>query len=498
MPHPADPSAPAITRRQALAAAGAAGAAGAVAAADPAAAAGRRRRPARPRRRARPFDVVVVGAGLAGLTAARAVRRAGARLLVVEATDRVGGRVLDVPLGGGAVAEMGGQWTGPGQDAVQALAREAGVETFETYRLGRSTWTVDGRVERYEGFLPPIEPVALAELLASFEQMDGLAGGVDPARPWEAARAGELDGQTAWTWIERTCLRAQARGVWRLIVEGVYGEEPEQLSLLDLVAAVAGGGGDIGALIEDAQTVRFAGGPQQLATFLAGQVGRRAIRLRSPVLALRRARAGWELQVGGGTVHARTVVLTPARTALARLLFEPALPPGPAQVLQRQPQGSVVKLNAVYDEPFWRSDGLNGQVFALDGPVTPVYDNSPPGGRPGVLVAFLEANHGRRLFTAGPGTRRGVVLEALTRYFGPRAARPRALHEQLWAAEPFVGGAYGTFSPPGAITALGPQAAIELPGVAIAGDATSAEWPGYMDGAIRSGQRAAREVLAAL
>jgi len=481
-----------LRRREAIAA-GAAGVAGAVLGAGegtPAAAAGRKRA----RRSRRIYDVVVVGAGLAGLTAARAVRTAGRSVLVLEARTRVGGRNFDHPLGDGKVAELGGEWAGPGQDRVLALAKELGIDTFPTYADGQSIYYRSGERQTYSGDIPPANPAALVELEATILALNQMATEVPLREPWTAPRAGQWDATTVADWIAENNQDAEARELAGLAIRGTYGEEGSQISLLDLLSAIVGVGGDFNTLIGSAQSIRFAGGPQQMSVRLAAQLGR-AVRTGTPVTAVEQG-ATVIVHTAQERVRARRAILTPPKPVIGRLAFFPPLPPAYDQILQRQPMGSVTKVNAIYDTPFWREAGLNGQVVSDTGPLEIVYDNSPPDGRPGVLVGFMEANQSRAQYGASAAARREAALGSLVRYFGDAARRPRAYVDMVWDREPYTRGAYGTFNPPGVLTSLGPAAAGPVGALHFAGDGTSPQWPGYMDGAIRSGEAAAREVLA--
>ena len=479
-----------VRRRELLAG----GAAGAVAAAlgEPAASAGATAR----RGPTRTFDVAVVGAGLAGLIAAHQVRGAGRSVIVLEARRRVGGRTCDVPLGRGKVAELGGQWTGPGQNKVMGLARELGVALFPSYASGNSVYYRAGRLQNYGGAVPPAAPAALAELERAIIKLNQLAASVPAATPWRARGADGWDEQTIASWAAAQLQTAEARDLIALAMRGVYGEEPTAVSLLDLLAAITGVGGDINTLIGSAQSIRFVGGPQQLSIKLARRLGA-AVRLGEPVIEV-----DWRnevtLRTPTSAYRARRAILTLPKPLIGRLLYSPALPPAHDQILQRQPMGSVVKVNAVYPTPFWRADGLSGAATSDTGPIRITYDNSPPDGRPGVLVGFMEGDDSRRFYGQSAAARKRAALEAFARYFGERARRPIAYFDLAWAQETYTRGAYGSYNPPGVLTSLGDAAVAPLGRLHFAGADTSPLWPGYMDGAIRSGERAAREALARL
>lgn len=392
--------------------------------------------------------------------------------------------------------ELGGQWAGPGQDKVLALAKELGVGIFETYATGANLYYRAGRAQQYTGDIPPANAASLVELEVSIVQLNQMAATVPIREPWRAPRAQEWDRQTVAGWIAANNQTAEARDLAALAIRGVYGEEGTQISFLDLLSAIGGVGGDFNTLIGSAQSLRFVGGPQQLSQGLAAKLSR-AIKLRSQVTSV-----DWGQTVTVHTRHAsfraRQAILAAPKPLIARIRFHPALPPAHDQLLQRQPMGSVVKVNAIYDTPFWRAQGLSGSVISDTGPIEIVYDNSPPSGRPGVLVGFMEGDNSRAFFGASDATRRDAALASLARYFGPAARGPRDYADKMWATDAYARGAYGTYNPPGVLTSLGARTAGPVGRLHFAGADTSPEWPGYMDGAIRSGERAAREALVAL
>src|SRR4051794_28983909 len=232
------------------------------------------------------FDVVVVGAGLAGLTGARAIRSKGHSVAVLEARRRVGGRNLDHAIGGGKVVELGGEWAGPGQDKVLALAKELGVATFPAYADGDSVYYRGGQRQTYSGDIPPAAPPSLIELEATILQLNQMAAEVPADKPWTAPHANDWDIISVADWIQENNHTAEARDLGALALRGIYGEEGAQISLLDLLSAITGVGGDFNTMIGAAQTIRFVGGPQQLSKKLAAALGKANVRRSSAVTAI--------------------------------------------------------------------------------------------------------------------------------------------------------------------------------------------------------------------
>ena len=193
----------------------------------------------------------------------------------------------------------------------------------------------------------------------------------------------------------------------------------------------------------------------------------------------------------------RAVVAVPPPLA-ARIDYSPQLPALRDQLTQRMPMGTVMKVHAVYPEPFWRAAGLTGQAVADTPPAQATFDNTPPSGTPGILMAFVEAEAARQRLGASRHDLRREVLKNFSDYFGPQAASPTSFRVSDWQEEIWTRGCPVCFTAPGVLLDYG--RAIREPADRIhwAGTETATFWNGYMDGAVRSGERAAKEVLAAL
>ncbi|HEY1273623.1 MAG TPA: flavin monoamine oxidase family protein [Thermoleophilaceae bacterium] len=445
-------------------------------------------------------DAVVVGAGLAGLTAARELQQRGASVIVVEARDRVGGRTLNHDIGDGKVVEVGGQWIGPTQERIAALAQELGVETFPTYARGDNVLEYGGRVRRYRGTIPRLNPLVLVDFGRAQLRLNRLARRVPLDAPWEARKAAKLDSQTVATWMRRNLATPGGRAMLELAIEAVWAAQPEDMSLLHLLFYIHSAG-SLERLFDTeggAQQDRFVGGSQLVALRLAERLGDERLLLRSPVRRIEHGPDGVVVRSDEAVVRARQAILAIAPTLAGRIAYDPPLPGYRDQLTQRMPLGTVAKCMAIYDEPFWRAEGLTGEGMSEVGPVRLTFDNSPPDGSPGVLLGFLEGRRARELGRLPADQRRTAVIDCFGRLFGPRARSPQDYVERLWAEEEWTRGCYGCHMPTGAWTAYGPALREPIGPIHWAGAEVATVWSGYMDGAVRSGENAAAEALARL
>ncbi len=454
-------------------------------------------------------DVVIVGAGLAGLTAARDLVAAGKSVVVLEARDRVGGRVHNLDLGGGVITEAGAEFIGPTQDRIAALAKDVGVDTYPTYNTGDNVYFRNGQALRYSssgplGAVPP-DPTGAIEAEKAILQLDDMAKQVPLDAPWTAPKAKEWDGQTFETWKLANTVTDGGRFLLDVAITSIFSCEPRDVSLLFVLFYLAAAGneanqGNIERLVNTAggaQERRFVGGSQLVPIKLAERLGDR-IQLGQAVRRIVAEQDTVRVIADTATVTAsRAIVAIPPPLA-ARIDYQPQLPALRDQLTQRMPMGTVMKVHAVYPEPFWRAAGLTGQVVADTPPAQVTFDNTPPSGTPGILMAFVEASAARQHLVPNQDKLEAEVLKNFTDYFGPLAANPTSFHVSDWQEEPWTRGCPVCFTAPGVLLDYG--TAIREPAGRIhwAGTETATFWNGYMDGAVRSGERAAREVLAAL
>ena len=437
-------------------------------------------------------DVVVVGAGLAGLVAAHELVKRGREVVVLEARDRVGGRTLNADLGDGKVTELGGQWLGPTQDRVAALARELGVGTFPTHSEGENLLDLGGKRRRYKGTIPKLAPHVLLDLEVTRRRLERLAKRVSPEAPWDAKGASGLDAQTLGGWLDRHTRTKAARTVVARAANTVWGAEPRELTLLYVLFCMRSAGSfDMLVDVEGgAQQDRFEGGSQLLSLRLAEKLGE-GIVLDAPVTRIEHGSDSVRAHARELSVHARrAIVATPPHLA-GRIDFDPPLPEWKDGSLQRRPQGTLTKCAAVYPEPFWRADGLSGEAVSDAGPIALTFDNSPPDGSPGVLLGFAGGDGGRELSRMPAERRRDAVLAVFSRLFGERAAKPERYLEQEWAGERWTGGGPVGLPVPGALSGYGRGLREPVGAIGFAGAETAVKWNGYLDGAVESGHSAA-------
>jgi monoamine oxidase len=374
-----------------------------------------------------------------------------------------------------------------------------GVDTFPTYNNGNSIYYRRGQTIPYNG-IPP-DPEGVGEALVAINAINSMAAEIPVDAPWKAPRAAEWDGKTWETWMQENVKTEGGRLLVEIATTSIFSFEPRDLSMLFVLFYVASAGneqnpGDFNRLINTAggaQETRFVGGSQLVPLALAKKLGKR-IRLKAPVRRIIQRKGSVEVQADGVTATGQRVVVAIPPNLAGRIDYSPKLPAQRDQLTQRMPMGSVIKVQAVYSKPFWRDAGLNGQVVSDTGPIQASFDNSPPDGSRGVMMGFIEASTARRLDGATPAERKKLVTDNYVAYFGEQARNPVQYIEAKWDEEIWTRGCPVCATPPGVLLDYGEAIRAPIGRIHWAGTETSTYWNGYMDGAVRSGERVAREV----
>jgi monoamine oxidase len=439
------------------------------------------------------FDVVIIGAGLSGLTAARDLSRAGCESFVVlEARNRVGGRTFNHDLGHGYFSEMGGQWIGPGQTAIADLLRELDIGTFPTFFAGKTAILGSASHAVFDfggGFGTD------ARLAHELEEMSKT---VPSGAPWLAPSAMKLDATSVGDWLVTKNVAATDQIGWTATSVLTVGAAPARLSLLYYLSMINSASSIYGRL-EDvkggAQESRIRGGSQIVSIRLAQQL-RSHIRLECPVLRIE----NWEggpvaVHTSKGPVFGRQIILAMSPILCQQIDFDPPLPELRREMQRRWPGiAPARKVTMVYDKAFWREQGLNGQILQAQGPVLWAWDNSPEDVSFGMISAFVVNGS----LPTDPELARNELAGIYARALGKKALNPTSYYDHDWGLFDKYTISCISPMPPGFLTRYGRALHPSVGRLIWSGTETADVWPGYMDGAVRSGRKAALQALAGL
>lgn len=442
---------------------------------------------------------IIVGAGFAGLAAATTLlSRNDGDFVVLEARDRVGGRVKRGMLGEMPV-DLGGMWMAPSQTQLKSLAERYGVSTYPTHLDGDALFRIGGRErrgprERLDSLLGLFGGLAY---LQAGRVLNRLMASIDTTNPWRHPDAAWLDSITVEQWISTRVYHPRLRSAFRTVCTAVFCAEASQISLLFFLFYLKSGE-SLDVLISSdqggAQNLMFHGGAHQIGHAMAAEIGDR-LHLNRTVQSVTWSDDRVRIESDGVSWTARKAIIAIPPTLLRGLRFTPDLPKLKLAMHNRLFMGSAIKFWLLYHRPFWRESGLNGMIVRDDVPTTPIMDVTPPGQDKGVLVGFFDGNSALSHADLPVAARRRIVLDNLAEHLGPQARRPLSYVDHDWTGEDWSGGCYGAFAPPGVLASLGSWLREPIGPLHWAGTETATRWTGYMEGAIRSGQRAAEEVM---
>ena len=441
-------------------------------------------------------DVVVIGAGVAGLTAANDLKKAGLSVAVLEARDRAGGRLWTDVIDG-AMLEIGGQWVSPDQDALIDTIADLGLETYSRYREGDSVYIgPDGVLTRFTGDIFPVNPKTEKVMVELIDKLDALVAQVDPDEPWTTPDAAELDKVSFEEWLHRETDDQEAIDNIALFIAGAMLTKPPHAFSALQALLMAASAGSFTHLV-DADFIldkRVVGGLQQVPLLLAERLGDDVF-LNQPVRSLEWGADGVTAIADGMTVRARHAIVALAPVLYNRISFVPALPRLQHQMHQHLSMGFVIKVHAVYDRPFWREQGLSGTAFSPYELSHEAYDNTNHGDERGTLVGFVSDRLADDVFRVSAEERKERILESLSHYYGPEAKNPVVYYESDWGSEEWTRGAYAASFDLGGLHRYGADLRSPVGPIRFACSDMAGAGYQHVDGAIRMGRLAAEQIV---
>lgn len=443
-------------------------------------------------------DVIIIGAGYAGIAAAKKLQEAGKDFIVLEARDRVGGRSSSEFSPTGIRLDFGATWIGPTQSKVYEWVNEVKAKHYDTYDKGKNLLIYQGKHTKYRGTIPKIDVFSLLNLWLSIRKFDKMAGQLDISQPWVHPKAEEWDSITLEAWMRKRLKRPKAYELFKTGIKTIFAVEPSELSLLfALFYAVSGDNLDALMSIKNgAQQTILSDGTFDVVQKIAEPL-KDKIKLNSPVVKIEQDGNGVKVSTANETFEAAKCIITVPPILIPTIEFFPSLPAEKTQLYQRMPMGTAMKCFVVYETPFWREMGYSGQIVSDDFPVKVTFDvgDSTTDEGPGKMLVFVEGNDTTRFIKLPLDARKVMIVDKLVEAFGPQAAEPIDYSDKTWMEEKYSMGCYTGVMGPNTLSQFGNQLREPFMNIHFAGTETAERWAGYLDGAIDSGYRAVSEIL---
>ncbi|MGY6523065.1 MAG: flavin monoamine oxidase family protein [Mongoliitalea sp.] len=446
------------------------------------------------------LDVLIIGAGFSGIAAGKKLHEAGKSFKILEARDRIGGRVYTKRWEDGFYLDLGGQWIGPTQDRMYELCREYGVDFFETYDEGKNLLDLNNKIRSYAGLIPKMDIISLINLDWVMKKMEKMAASIDLNQPWAHSNAKEYDSISLEAFISKNCKTKACKKVIRLACETVFASEMNEISLLHALFYIRSGT-DLNTLVSiknGAQQHRIQGGMGTIAERMA-KAFEGSILLSHAVSKIEQGDSSVTVYTEKVSFTAKKLIIAIPPPLAAKINFNPMLPANKRQVMDRIAMGQVGKCFMIYKKPFWREKGFSGQVLADEqSPFQTLFDASPNDGSIGIILGFTIAERCKAYFAHVKKDRQKAMEKQLVSYFGAEASTPIRYEDFTMTDEAWSRGCYAGLYPTGAWTGF-QDAYRETTGrIHWAGTEAATRWFGYIEGAVLAGEKTATDIILSL
>jgi monoamine oxidase len=444
------------------------------------------------------YDCIVVGAGYSGLAAAKKLKEAGQKVLLLEARDRVGGRAHTVQTSDGHYYDFGASYLGVQQDLMYGFVREYNITTFDSPTEGRKSVFYQGKASYYSGSVPSFKPWEVADLGLAVSRFEHLSDTVDVEEPWKTRDAVKWDSMTVTEWIQRQCWTAAAKKMLNSAFTLIWGQDPATVSMLHAMFYCKSGVSFtvLGSSQGGAQEQLIVGGGQLIAQKIEQDLTPDIVHLSEPVQEIIWTDDGVRISTPKKAYNASRAILAIPPPLVLKINFEPALPHQKTQLLEHMPPAPYYKFYTKYETPFWRKNDLRGEGVSPDGFLQLTYDTTPPSEFPGELMSFVGGAKAIEFTSMSDAERTTVALNELAAVYGEQARNTTDIAIHTMMSEEYSLGCPVSTPSPRMWTMLGEWMRKPVGPIHWAGTETSTKYCGYMEGAVFAGQRVADEILA--